>query len=72
MVAGLDQETLSKLNWKFAINVLPYHITSDKLAMAVRFVYDRLGSEEALRVLRFFLDNIDRWDEQSIRNVTIN
>jgi DNA topoisomerase VI subunit B len=38
----------------------------------VRYVYDHQGSEEALRVLRYFLDNIDSWNEESIRKLTIN
>jgi hypothetical protein len=62
-VKGLDQATLSQINFKFALNVLPYHITSFKLAIAVRYVHAQQGNEEALRVLRYFLDNIESWNE---------
>ena len=55
---GLDADTLSKISLKVAINILPYHLTSEKLAIAVRYVQEQRGSEEALRVLRYFLDNI--------------
>lgn len=69
---GLDQGTLSQINFKYAINVLPYHLTSFKLAIAVRYVYNLKGSEEALRVLRYFLDNISSWDEAAVKSITIN
>ena len=55
----------------FAINVLPYHIASFKLAEAVRYVYDHSGSQDALSVLRYFLDDISSWDEASLKKVTI-
>jgi DNA topoisomerase VI subunit B len=69
---GLDAQSLSKISLKVAINALPYHITSQKLLTAVRYVHEQQGSEEALRVLRYFLDNIESWDEQAIRRITIN
>jgi DNA topoisomerase VI subunit B len=71
-MGGLDAESLSKISLKVAINILPYHLTSEKLAIAVRYVQEQRGSEEALRVLRYFLDNVDSWNEQSVRSLTIN
>ena len=69
---GLDQDTLSKVSFRYDLNVLPYHISSFKLATAVRYVQAQLGNQEALRVLRYFLENIESWDEKSIEKITIN
>jgi hypothetical protein len=41
---SLDPESLSKINLKVAINILPYHITSEKIAIAVRYVQEKQGS----------------------------
>jgi len=49
---------LSKVTFKYAINALPYHISSFKLAQAIKFVYDHNGSALALTTFRQFLDNI--------------
>ena len=68
----IDQDTLNKISFRYDINVLPYHISSFKLATAVRYVQAQLGNQEALRVLRYFLENIESWDEKSIEKITIN
>ncbi len=38
---NLDPESLSKINLKVAINILPYHITSEKITIAVRYVQEK-------------------------------
>jgi hypothetical protein len=63
VINSFDQSTLNQITFKYAINALPYHINSYKLAQAIKYVNDKKGSSEALRCLRLFLDNISDWDE---------
>jgi len=42
-LAGLDQATRAKLNIRYLINALPYHILAYKITTAIRYVNDQLG-----------------------------
>lgn len=45
-----------KFSYQYALQVLPYHISSFKITQAIKYVNDQKGAAEGLRVLRHFFD----------------
>lgn len=54
--AKLNKEHAGQFSFKYAFQVLPYHISSFKISQALKYVNDRKGPSSALTIARYFLD----------------
>lgn len=68
MVSSLAQSQPGKVSYKYALQVLPHRIFSFKVTQAIRYVNDKQGPEEALKLLRYFVENVKLWSEEAIND----
>ena len=69
--SSLESAHPGKFSYRYALQVLPYHISSLKITQAIKYVNDKQGAPAAFAVLRHFFDTNDRWVESSIAKTTI-
>lgn len=72
LLSSLDSATLEKIHFSIVPFPLPYHITAHKVVQGLLYVQDQKGDQAALESLRYFLNNINLWDEQTVKTLTIN
>lgn len=71
MQASLEKSNPGKFSYRFAFQSLPYHISSFKLTQAIKYANDKQGPSSAVKVMRYFFDNIDNWVESALVKTTI-
>ena len=71
MQASLEKSNPGKFSYRFAFQSLPYHIFSFKLTQAIKYANDKQGPSSAVKVMRYFFDNIDNWVETALVKTTI-
>jgi hypothetical protein len=72
IVATLSKEHPGQFSYKYAFQILPYHISSFKISQAVKYVYNHKGPSAALEIVRYFFDTNETWVESGVIDQTIS